>query len=829
MRRRVDLQMARIEADVLAKSYGLRKPRASSTCWMSPASPRSRREEPARRTRERGFEVELQIPLFDFGEVNVRQAEQTYMQAVNRLTAKAVNVRSEARDAYRPIARAYDIARHYRREVLPLRKIISDETLLRYNAMQIDVFALLTEARQRIAATTAAIEAQRDFWLAETDLGAAVLGGGGGRIVLKRNACDTGGGKPRRSLKRESTMKLSRRNFVGAAAALAGAAAVTGRAQAASHPGSARSAPRPTMQPPLAPPERPGLSAGGDAQRLDAAVAHEGRLEGIPSRRRAGGARDRARHEGASLGLQRRVARPDHRGGRRRQGAHLRHQQAARAHHRALARHAAAERHGRRRRTDAAAHQAGQDLRLRVRAEEKRHLHVPPARRRDGADGDGHDGLLRRASARSEASCASIATSSSCMQSYDIDPGSYMPKVMTMTDFNLWAWNSRVFPGIDPLVVRKGDRVRVRIGNLTMTNHPIHMHGYHFARDLHGRRLDAGERALAGGHDRRAGRRDARLRVRRRRARRLGDPLPQVASHHERDGPRGEDLHRRRTRRTSPRTIRKLVPDYMPMGAAGMAEMGEMEMPMPDNTLPMMTGFGQFGPMEMGGMFSVVKVREGIARDDYKDPGPYKHPEGTVAYEVASVAGRAGHAQARQAEPHARRRIQRRQAGQQAATQASTLKQENDMKTHRFLSPSPLRSAALGRGRAGRAPARGHAHFSAGEPGDPKKPARVVEVTMQEGDGKMEYVPRPGRGEARRANPVRPEQCGELAHEFVLATTAENLKHAELMKKYPDMEHDDPNGKTLQPKANRRNRLALHQGGRVRIRLPDSRAIARRA
>ena len=94
------------------------------------------------------------------------------------------------------------------------------------------------------------------------------------------------------------------------------------------------------------------------------------------------------------------------------------------------------------------------------------------------------------------------------------------------------------------------------------------------------------------------------------------------------------------------RTIRKLVPDYMPMGSAGMAEMGEMEMPMPDNTLPMMTGFGQFGPMEMGGMFSVVKVREGLARDDYKDPGWYKNPEGTVAYEVASVAA-APRAQAR--------------------------------------------------------------------------------------------------------------------------------------------------------------------------------------
>ena len=83
--------------------------------------------------------------------------------------------------------------------------------------------------------------------------------------------------------------------------------------------------------------------------------------------------------------------------------------------------------------------------------------------------------------------------------------------------------------------------------------------------------------------------------------------------------------------------IRKVAPDYMAMGSSGMAEMGEMEMQGPDNTLPMMTGFGQFGPMEMGGMFTVVKVREGLARGDYKDPGWYKHPEGSVAYEVASA------------------------------------------------------------------------------------------------------------------------------------------------------------------------------------------------
>src|SRR5919106_4474475 len=79
--------------------------------------------------------------------------------------------------------------------------------------------------------------------------------------------------------------------------------------------------------------------------------------------------------------------------------------------------------------------------------------------------------------------------------------------------------------------------------------------------------------------------------------------------------------------------IMKLVPDYMVMGERGMADMGEMEMAIPDNTLPMMTGKGPFGPMEMGGMFTVVKIRKDLARDDYKDPGWYQHPAGTVAYE----------------------------------------------------------------------------------------------------------------------------------------------------------------------------------------------------
>lgn len=79
--------------------------------------------------------------------------------------------------------------------------------------------------------------------------------------------------------------------------------------------------------------------------------------------------------------------------------------------------------------------------------------------------------------------------------------------------------------------------------------------------------------------------------------------------------------------------INKLIPDYMVMGERGMADMGEMEMPLPNNTLPMMSGQGPFGSVEMGGMFTVVKVRADQPRGNYKDPGWYKHAAGTVAYE----------------------------------------------------------------------------------------------------------------------------------------------------------------------------------------------------
>lgn len=218
------------------------------------------------------------------------------------------------------------------------------------------------------------------------------------------------------------------------------------------------------------------------------------------------------------------------------------------------------------------------------------------------------------------------------MSAYDIDPGSYTPRVSEMTNFNMWTWNSRVFPGIDPLPARLGDRVRVRIGNLTMTNHPIHLHGHDFeVTGTDGGWVPKSARWPEVTVDVAVGQMRAFEFI----ADNPGDwAFHCHKSHHTMNamghqvptmiGVKQKDLTKK---------MNKLVPEYMGMGAAGMADMGEMEMPLPDNTLPMMTGQGQFGPIEMGGMFTTVKIRDGLGRNSYKDPGPYRHPKGTVSYE----------------------------------------------------------------------------------------------------------------------------------------------------------------------------------------------------
>jgi outer membrane protein TolC len=194
---RIDVQIARIEVEALAKSLGLSQATRFINVLEVGGIAKTTRSSDGTTDRQRGVEVELQVPLFDFGETRLREAEQTYMQAVNRLAEKAIVVRSQARDSYRTYRSTYDIAAHYQREVLPLRKIISDEMMLRYGAMQVDVFPLLVEQRQRIASSIAAIEAQRNFWLASTDLSAAIIGGGTAGAEtssMTSPAADAGGG-----------------------------------------------------------------------------------------------------------------------------------------------------------------------------------------------------------------------------------------------------------------------------------------------------------------------------------------------------------------------------------------------------------------------------------------------------------------------------------------------------------------------------------------------------------------------------------------------------------------------------------------------------------
>jgi FtsP/CotA-like multicopper oxidase with cupredoxin domain len=220
------------------------------------------------------------------------------------------------------------------------------------------------------------------------------------------------------------------------------------------------------------------------------------------------------------------------------------------------------------------------------------------------------------------------------MSTYLIDPGTYVPKVTEMTDFNMWTWNSRVWPGIDPLPVRVGDRVRVRMGNLTMTNHPIHLHGHHFSvSSTDGGWVAEGAQWPEATTDVPVG----AVRTIDFVADNPGDWAFHCHKSHHTMNAMGHDVRNfiGVSQRDLGRALGKLAPDAMVMGSTGMA-MGAMEMPAPDNTLPMMTGSGQFGEIEMGGMFTVVKVREGLARNDYRDPGNYQHPAGTVAYEVES-------------------------------------------------------------------------------------------------------------------------------------------------------------------------------------------------
>ena len=191
---RLDVQAARREAEGLAKSLGLTRV-TRYVDLLEVGALRNREDDgPV----QRGWEVELRIPIFDFGGARTARAEHLYMQAVNRAADAAIRARSEVRETYGEYRMAFDLARHYREEIVPLRKRISEEMLLRYNGMLSSVFELLADSREAVASINAYLEAQRDFWLADADLQMALTTGSprGGGVAMKAAmpAAPAGGG-----------------------------------------------------------------------------------------------------------------------------------------------------------------------------------------------------------------------------------------------------------------------------------------------------------------------------------------------------------------------------------------------------------------------------------------------------------------------------------------------------------------------------------------------------------------------------------------------------------------------------------------------------------
>ncbi|MFY2764814.1 multicopper oxidase family protein [Arenimonas sp. MALMAid1274] len=224
------------------------------------------------------------------------------------------------------------------------------------------------------------------------------------------------------------------------------------------------------------------------------------------------------------------------------------------------------------------------------------------------------------------------------LHNFALHPGTRRPDPSVMQDFDLWTFNSKVYPAIETLVARSGERVRIRVGNLSMWNHPIHLHGVQF--EVTG--------SDGGRWPRSQWRREVTEIVGVGQMRDLeftavpGDWAFHCHMAHHTMGPMGHGI---------PNTlgvdqdgveqrIRRMLPGYMAMGADGMSEhqqhVDSGHMPGPENTLPMMTGQGPFGSIEMGGMFTVLKVRDNQPRDDYSDPGWYRHPAGTVARRIST-------------------------------------------------------------------------------------------------------------------------------------------------------------------------------------------------
>ena len=189
---RLDVRIARTDLERTAKSLGL----TQVTSVVNGLHVAGVRNSETGESSQRGFEVELPLPLFDFGDAARASSEARYLSAFNRTLEVANNASSQVRVAYEGYRSAYDLARHYRSEVVPLRQNITEESVLQYNGMLIGVFELLAAARAQSASVVQAIEAERDFWRAEAALKASLLGQPIAPLVLQSGAspAEAGGG-----------------------------------------------------------------------------------------------------------------------------------------------------------------------------------------------------------------------------------------------------------------------------------------------------------------------------------------------------------------------------------------------------------------------------------------------------------------------------------------------------------------------------------------------------------------------------------------------------------------------------------------------------------
>lgn len=180
---RLDVLAAKRSTEAVARALGLAKATRVVNVLEAGYANLSEGGDP----RKNGYEITLELPIFDWGSTRVARAQSVYLQSVARTADVAIRARSQVREAYSAYRTAFDLARHYRDEVVPLRKRISDESVLRYNGMLIGPFELLADAREQIIAVTAAIEAQRDFWLADSSLRTALTAGAPAEQSISRS------------------------------------------------------------------------------------------------------------------------------------------------------------------------------------------------------------------------------------------------------------------------------------------------------------------------------------------------------------------------------------------------------------------------------------------------------------------------------------------------------------------------------------------------------------------------------------------------------------------------------------------------------------------